>query len=117
VQAANRLPDQIRDYKPNYRTHDEGALASIDRRFFEDERKWGYEVAIAGEKVGRLTFVDDKMWILMPSAGRLAEREIRQSTHASPISAFVRVQSAWRRALAGQGEAPAAAPTAETAAA
>ena len=121
VQVANKLPDQIREYKPHYESRKgQTPPASLDRRFFEEERKWGYDVTIGGKKVGRLAFDHDKVWTLDPSDAKLVERDVKPTVHANPISAFVRVTNGWRRALSGESDAavpPAApAPAVETAA-
>jgi hypothetical protein len=117
-QSASRIPEAIRDFKPRIDTKKgDEPPAHIARRFFEEQRKWGYDVSIGGEVVGQLLFDHDGVWSLGPTDGRLVERGIRMTVHANPVSAFVRVTHAWRRAITGQSDAPVGIPAAKTEAA
>lgn len=106
-QLKSKIPESIRDYKTKYESaKGQSPSAGLARRYFEDEKKWGYDATISGKVVGKLLFVHPGPggWSLVPTDERLAERSIKPTLHASPISALVRVTNGWSRALSGQSE-------------
>jgi hypothetical protein len=108
-QSKAKVPETIREFKPKYESaKGQTPPASLTRRFFEQEKKWGYDVTIASRQVGRLLFDHDGVWSLTPTDERLAERNVKVTIHANPISAFVRVTNGWSRALTSQPAAAAA---------
>lgn len=97
AQSKSRLPEEISEYDKKISRKD--TPASMARRFFDEDKKWGYQVEIAGAEVGKLLFERDGVWNLIPVDERLAAGGVKATDHANPISAYVRVTNAWSRAL------------------
>lgn len=96
VQSKSRMPDEISEYDKKINRKD--TPASMTRRFFDDEKRWGYQVEIAGKEAGKLLFDREGVWNLIPTDERLAEGGVKATDHANPISAYVRVIG-WSRAI------------------
>lgn len=107
-QLKSKVPESIRDFNTKYESpKGQTPPASLARRYFEEEKKWGYDAMVGREIVGKLLFVHPGPggWSLVPTDERLAERSIKPTLHASPVAAFVRVTNGWSRAISGQSEA------------
>jgi hypothetical protein len=89
TKASNsKMPDHVREYPPKF----EGDHASMSRRFFPDENKWGYSVKIGRKTIGRLICRSAQDWNLITDA-------IKPSVHRNPLAAFIRVTGSLARQM------------------
>lgn len=96
-QAANSVPAEVGKY-PEVVTKP-GSSAKMTRKFFADQKRWGYTLEYGGHAVGRLLFDEVNVWVLSPTSKPLERAGMEPSTHRNPLGAFVRLTTTWRDAL------------------